>query len=55
MLFQGDRGVVIIVYILILSTLAGLSDSFICTFQRLLKLHRSPFRGQVSVLSARRI
>ena len=40
-LFQGYRDVLIIVNILILSTLAGLPHSFICTFQRLIKLQLS--------------
>ena len=41
MLFQGYKDVFITVYILILSTLTGLPYSFVCTFQRVLKLQLS--------------
>ena len=40
-LFQGSRAVPIIVYIMILPTLAGLPPFFIRTFQRVLKLQLS--------------
>ena len=40
-LFQGCRVVPIIVYIMILPTLAGLPHFFIRTFQRVLKLQLS--------------